>query len=139
MLPRGQAIGDPQHAFRSWSLKYRSMNPITNYSSNYIAPQAEALEKFEKDHPGAKVTFTFQDKRALVKNDKDSKRNELVKLTPAEQRSRNRQQNIFTKFMDNAMAQNDAEIRCDPRIRGEPQGEGLDLADQGPGGHSLQR
>ncbi len=65
------------------------MNPITNYSSNYIAPQAEAVEKFEKDHPGAKVTFTFQDKRALAKNDKDSKRNELVKIRSSEAKTDN--------------------------------------------------
>ena len=66
-LLREHAVGDPQHAFRNWALKYRLLNPITTYSSNYIAPQTEALEKFEKDHPGAKVNISFQDCRVLVK------------------------------------------------------------------------
>ncbi len=82
-LLREHAIGDPQHAFRNWTLRYRALNPITNYSSNSIAPQADALEKFEQDYPGAKVIFTFQDCRVLVRNSKDSRKNELVKLTPA--------------------------------------------------------
>ncbi len=87
-----------------------------------MAPQKEALDKFEQDHPGAKVTFPIQDQRAMIGLESDSSKiEELVKLTPAEQRNRNRQHNMFTKFVDAAMARNDAEIRCDPSKRREEQ------------------